>query len=167
MYTNEDFNYISPENTIMNVSIDYIQLSLQNKNKHEIAYLLGNNFLYRRHYIRGEWASDHYTMDGYNIFHSYSIKWNSWNTLKICQPTTTFAYNIHDLLIGHQIEYKLLIVEIPFDITPTNGVTLDDLQLFIESTLYQKNTALPTNLLSSHMLIPIIQRKPGTRTQVA
>jgi hypothetical protein len=57
--------------------------------------------------------------------------------LKICQPSTTLAYNIHDLLIGHQIVYKLSIVEIPFDITPTNGVTLDELQFFIESTLYQ------------------------------
>jgi hypothetical protein len=112
---------------------------------------LQNNFLYKGHYINGEWASDHYTIDEYKIIHSYSIKYNSWNTLKVCQPSSTVSYAIHNLLTDNQIQYKLSVVEIPFDITPTNGVELDDLQLFLETSLYQpycpvnKNTEFKYN----------------------
>ena len=56
MIANGNLNYIRPEETIMNVSIDYIRLALLNKSKYEIQKILCNNFDRKKHFRgKGGW----------------------------------------------------------------------------------------------------------------
>jgi len=137
MIANGNLNYIRPEDTIMNVSIDYIKLALLYESKYEIQKILCNNFDRKKHFRGKKWDGDVYDFNGYKIIHTYLREFNNCNVLRLSQPTTTVAHDIHDLLIDYKIDYVLSMMEISFDCTPVNNIQLDDLQLFFERTLYQ------------------------------
>ena len=101
-----NLNYIRPEDTIMNVSIDYIKLALLYESKDEIQKILCNNFDRKKHFRGKKWDGDVYDFNGYKIIHTYRREFNNCNVLRLSQPTTTVAHDIHDLLI----DIRLIII---------------------------------------------------------